>query len=74
MAVTQNPVRRSLQVKLKTGLDANNKDIIKTMNFAKVKTAATPDAVHAVAAAMTTVLGGVLYGIYVADSAELINE
>ena len=73
MAVTKVPVKRSLQVKLKTGVDANNKDIVKSINFAKVKTAATPDAVHSVAAAMATVLGGSVNGIFVADSAELVN-
>ena len=73
MAVTQSLLKRSLQLRVKSGVDVNNKDTFKTLSFARVKTEATPQALFNVASSMSTLLGNPLSQILVADGSDLIN-
>ena len=74
MAVTKSLLKRSLQLKVKSGVDANNKDVFKTLSFANVKTNATPQAVFNVAAAFGGLLGTPVSDILVAETSDLVNE
>lgn len=73
MAVTQNPIKKTLQLKVKTGVDTNNKDVFKTLSFSSIKTDAADDSVYAVATAIGGLLDTPISSFMVADTAELIN-
>jgi hypothetical protein len=45
-------VDSSMRLELDGGLDADNKPVVKSKNFANVKTASTPDQLYAVATAL----------------------
>lgn len=73
MAVTQSLLKRSLQLKVKSGVSATGTDVFKTLSFARVKTDATPQALFNVASSMSGLLGTPLNQILVADGSDLIN-
>lgn len=73
MAVTQSLLKRTLQLKVKTGVDASNKDVFKVLSFGNVKTNATPDAIFNVAASFGGLLGAPVSDILVADTSDLVN-
>lgn len=74
MAAIQSLLKRSLQLKVNTGVDANNKATFKTLSFARVKTGATPQALFNVASSISTLLGNPLSEILVADGSDIIND
>ena len=62
MAITADMVKKSLILEYVVGTDDKGKDILGSQRFSKVKTAATDDALDAVAKAIATVLkNGILY-------------
>lgn len=73
MAVSQNLTKRTLQLKIKTGVDANNKDVFKTLSFGNVKVAATVDSIYSTASAIAKVLSVPVSEILIAESSDLLN-
>lgn len=62
MAVTADIVKKSLILEYVVGTDDEGKDVLGSQRFSKIKTAATDDALNAVAQAMAPVLkNGLLY-------------
>lgn len=62
MAVTADMVKKSLILEYVVGTDDEGKDVLGSQRFSKIKTAATDDALNAVAQAMAPVLkNGLLY-------------
>lgn len=56
MSTKSTKLQSSLQLRYKTGIDTNGKDIIKKQGFSKIKTAAIDDDVLAIGTAISTVL------------------
>ena len=73
MAVTQSLLKRSLQLKVKTGVSGTGSDVFKTISFARIKTDAAPQALFNVATSIATLLDAPVNNILVADGSDLIN-
>ncbi|MBM7871388.1 hypothetical protein JOC70_002888 [Clostridium pascui] len=56
MAITADMVKKSLILEYVVGTDDEGKDVIGSQRFPKIKTAATDDALNAVAQAISPVL------------------
>ena len=74
MTVKSTKVQSTMNVKFKTGIDVNGKDILKNQRFSKVKVTAVDDNILTVGTALGTLLKYPMVKVLREDINIVINE
>ena len=74
MAVLKNPESTSLVMEIANGVDDKGSTTYRKKTFASVNVTATPENVHAVAAAIASVLENGTGSFILKDTSKLVNQ